>query len=191
MLTVHLMGHGNNLSFRFLSLFLVTSPWLVRGLFPINSFSDNYVGTIDKETSSFDIIGGMYRMKKYQYLAYKHIFLHGLNISVAVNSVRLTFTSEFRWYWLLLNMSYVMEFFLQTLVKRKKMSQNVMLFMQWLLMMAASLKATSLLHHVNISAAIASLLMNFHARKYDLFNTVVIWSFLQLFQIAFHWFYKY
>ena len=53
------------------------SPWLARPLFPVNSFSANY------KTPGFGgttpLIRFLYRMKKWQYLLYKHCLLHGLN----------------------------------------------------------------------------------------------------------------
>lgn len=60
-------------------LVLVTLPWCWRHWFPINKFSDNYT-----KHDPGTLIALMYRMKKYQYLLYKHCLLHGLNISVAV-----------------------------------------------------------------------------------------------------------
>lgn len=59
----------------------------------------------------------MYRLKKYQYLLYKHFLLHGLNISVAISGEAIAATPPFRLYWLSLNAAYVLEFFLQTLVR--------------------------------------------------------------------------
>ena len=57
-------------------------PWLGRGAFPVNSFSANY------KTPGFGgttpLIRFLYRMKKWQYLLYKHCLLHGLNVSVAL-----------------------------------------------------------------------------------------------------------
>lgn len=49
----------------------------------------------------------MYRLKKYQYLLYKHVLLHGLNVSVALSTIpsttRLVLDPRFRLYWIGLN----------------------------------------------------------------------------------------
>ena len=37
----------------------------------------------------------MYRVKKYQYLLYKHALLHGLNASLAVNTTTQTLNPDF------------------------------------------------------------------------------------------------
>ena len=55
----------------------------------------------------------LYRLKKYQYLTYKHCLLHGLNIGVALSGDALARQPAFRLYWLCINAAYVMEFFLQ------------------------------------------------------------------------------
>lgn len=94
---------------------LVILPWWWRGRFPVNSFSANYRSPSTANT----VVGVMYRVKKAQYLLYKHALLHGLNVSVAVAGLKLAGTPPFQSYWLLLNAAYVMEFFLQTLVRRR------------------------------------------------------------------------
>jgi len=94
---------------------VVAIPWWFRGRFPVNRFSDNY----RSEGTARTVVGVMYRVKKWQYLAYKHVLLHGLNVTVAMTGVRLAGTPAFQLYWLLLNTAYVMEFFLQTLVRRR------------------------------------------------------------------------
>lgn len=160
--------HANT---RFLLLVAVTAPWLWRGLFPVNSFSDNYNKEDEKSTV---LIRVLYRIKKYQYVFYKHFILHGLNISVAVLDLNIVNQRYFRLFWLLLNTSYVMEFFLQTLVKKQYLSQAYMLVLQKVLMTAASLSAISVLRVVNIYVAFASLYLNFTRRKKDLWNTVLI-----------------
>ena len=55
----------------------------------------------------------------------RHFLLHGLNVSVAMGGgggggegAALVGTAHFRLYWLCLNVAYVCEFFMQTLVKR-------------------------------------------------------------------------
>jgi hypothetical protein len=160
-----------SLIIRWVLLFLVTSPWLCRSMFPVNKFSDNYMKDNDKSTA---LIKFLYRIKKYQYVFYKHFVLHGLNISVALNNDPVVDQSYFRLFWLLLNASYVLEFFLQTLVKKKYMRQDTMLQMQKVLMTASSLAAFWVLRHVNIPIALVSLVMNFINRKHDVMNTMLI-----------------
>ena len=124
---------------------LATLPWLIRSRFPVNSFSANYSpNNTDPKSTWFVKI--LYRIKKYQYVFYKHFLLHGLNVSLVLQDS----TSSgpgfaewpvFRMYWLLLNTAYVMEFFLQTLVKKGHLKQQSMLHMQKLLMLASSIAA--------------------------------------------------
>lgn len=159
------------LNTRIIYLLLVTSPWLLRNYFPINKFSDNYVKIDDKSTP---LIRLLYRIKKYQYVFYKHFLLHGLNISVALNGYQIIDTMEFRLYWLLLNTSYTMEFFLQTLVKKRYMTQNWMLHLQKVLMLASSIAAYNVLLYVNVYVAIISMIFNFINRKHDVLNTLII-----------------
>jgi hypothetical protein len=148
---------------------LATAPWLARGYFPIHPFSDNY--TKDDERSSL-LVREMYRVKKYQYMFYKHFLLHGLNVSVAVSGVCLSNERIFRLYWLLLNASYVLEFFLQTLVKKRYMAQRTMLTLQVLLMSASTAAAWRVLPHVSVGTAVLSLGLNMVARKRDVSNTL-------------------
>ena len=109
-------NNDNDLLYRYIVIFIVTSPWLIRNKFPINKFSDNY-NKIDKKSST--LIRILYRIKKYQYVFYKHFLLHGLNISMIFNGGNNLVNSQlFRLYWILLNTAYVFEFFLQTLVKK-------------------------------------------------------------------------
>lgn len=104
----------SELSVRLAAAVATTIPWLVRSYFPINSFSDNYT----KGQNVLSMISVMYRMKKWQYVAYKHFLLFGLTLSVAISNTWITESYYFRLYWICLNTAYVMEFFLQTLVKR-------------------------------------------------------------------------
>lgn len=198
---------------------LATSPWLIRHKFPIHKFSDNF-NKIDQKSSSF--IRFLYRIKKYQYIFYKHFLLHGLNMSLACHALPIlnsyhsaigthhsysmnyisitdtdipsTYTSttasassniipltlgnnrSFRLYWLLLNTAYVMEFFLQTLVKKKYLSQSNMLNLQLLLMFASTLAAIFVLHRVNLIIVIMSCIMNIVNRKYDFLNMCIIYG---------------
>jgi hypothetical protein len=100
--------------------------------------------------------------------------LHGLNLSVAVGALSLPTRFDFRLYWILLNTSYVMEFFLQTLVKKRYMMQTTMLRLQVLLMLASTITALYVLVHVNILLALVSLLLNFANRGYDFANTMIV-----------------
>jgi hypothetical protein len=78
---------NTNLIMKLGLILIVTSPWILRSYFPINHFSSNYN---DKKTSSSSfLIQFLYRIKKFQYLFYKHFLLHGLNISVALYSINL------------------------------------------------------------------------------------------------------
>ena len=166
--------HQNNILpvyLRILLLFIVTLPWYFRDRFPINKFSDNYT-KIDPKSSA--LIRLLYRIKKYQYVFYKHFLLHGLNISICVSGESLGSIYSFRLYWLLLNFSYVMEFFLQTLVKKNYLNQNNMLILQKILMTASSIAAIVILKGVNIFLCFSSLAFNFMNRKHDLFNTMFI-----------------
>jgi hypothetical protein len=116
---------------------------------------------------------------------YKHFLLHGLNISLAISGNPNGIASSFRLFWLSLNASYVMEFFLQTLVKRRYMSQSTLLWLQKLLMTEASIVAVYVLQHVNIVIAMISMVMNFINRRryHDTVNTIII-------LIAVYWWYE-
>mmetsp|Transcript_25553 Transcript_25553/g.38032 ORF Transcript_25553/g.38032 Transcript_25553/m.38032 type:complete len:377 (-) Transcript_25553:27-1157(-) len=188
---------------RFGMLLLVSLPWAIRKRFPVNSFSANWrrkndvemkknnrhdnggirVGT-EKESKYLWLINGMYRFKKWQYVFYKHFILHGLNISVASSyqsyknddtTLPLPLTPQWRIFWLLLNTSYVMEFFLQSLVKRQVLSQKFMMVLNALLMISASIASMekNVLGQVKIEAALISLFLNFYNRGHDVLNTMV------------------
>ena len=75
---------------------------------------------------------------------------------------------------MLLNCSYVMEFFLQTLVKKKKFSQMTMLNLQKVLMAAATLATVPVLLEVSLPVTLISLILNFVNRKHDFLNTLFI-----------------
>jgi hypothetical protein len=167
-LYLHFMNPNLSLFARLSLLGLATIPWLVRDFFPVNKFSDNYTKIDEKSTW---LIRAMYRVKKYQYVFYKHFLLHGLNISIALRGHNLSTDKLFRFYWLLLNTAYVMEFFMQTLVKKGYMLQNTMLVMQHILMAASSLVAIGALRNVNLLVAFISLILNFANRKHDVVNT--------------------
>ena len=180
---LHSFGWQPDIPIRIILLVLVTSPWLIRHKFPINKFSANY-NKIDPR-SNF-LIRFLYRTKKYQYLFYKHFLLHGLNISLTITGEYITNNSDFRLYWLLLNISYVMEFFLQTLVKKKYMSQRNLYFMQFLLMSASTYAAIKVLQKVDIFVSICSFLLNFIHRKHDMINTIVLLLIAFIFKYFYH-----
>ena len=81
-----------------------------------------------------------------------------------------------RLYWLLLNTAYVLEFFLQTLVKKGHMNQSTMLTLQLLLMGACTAAAIRILPHVSLFVAFLSLALNLIARQQDVTNTLVVIS---------------
>ena len=119
----------------------------------------------------------LYRLKKAQYVFLKHVLQHGLNVGVVVESAleeaargktrrsprgaALAETPSFRAYWLLLNAAFVMEFFMQTLVKKKKLSQRDMLRMNALLMCASSMAAAFVVSKTSLVAAATSAALNF------------------------------
>jgi hypothetical protein len=142
------------------------------------------------------LIGVLYRLKKYQYLLYKHALLHGLNITMALrarphptdvpatalaglwyNQTSLPDSVQFRLYWISLNTAYVLEFFLQTLVKRGYMKQAVMLWLNQLLMVASTAPALRVLKHVSPYIAAFSLILNFatgRGRGNDFVNVMLL-----------------
>jgi len=164
---------------------LATAPWLLRSRFPVNSFSKNYSQPgIGGKTA---LVRVLYRMKKYQYLLYKHALLHGLNASVAVHgglttsgmggsggsgsgTTGLATSESFRLYWLCLNTAYVFEFFMQTLVKRGYLSQSAMLVLQQALMLVSTSAALSVLVAVRAAPALLSLGLNLTHRGQELTN---------------------
>jgi len=167
------VGSVNSLWSNFFILFLVTSPWIFRDVFPVNKFSDNY-DKVDERSTSFIRI--LYRIKKYQYVFYKHFILHGLNISTSLSHKSIAFNKQFRLFWMLLNLSYTMEFFLQTLVKKGHMTQFKMLVMQQFLMASSSVASVFVLIYVDFRVALISLLLNFVHRKHDVVNTLLVWA---------------
>ena len=119
----------------------------------------------------------LYRIKKGQYMFYKHVILHGVNISMVISSVKndaIPYSIAWRVFWILLNTSYVMEFFMQSIVKAKVIHQSTMLTMQRFLMLITSLSATIILQHVHVGVSLLSLLLNFVHRHHDLMNTMAL-----------------
>ena len=121
----------------------------------------------------------MYKIKKGQYIFYKHCILHGVNISVALNDESLQeipYSKSWRTFWILLNSSYVMEFFLQTLVKRHIIQQSTMLLYNRILMLSSSLGAIVVLKYVPIYVVTISIVLNFVHRGHDIINTLLVAS---------------
>ena len=121
------------------------------------------------------LIRVLYRLKKYQYLFYKHALLHGLNATMgaAADGARdgLVYSDGFRLYWLCLNSAYVFEFYMQTLVKRQHLSQPAMLGLQQLLMAVSSVAAVRVLvDAVHVAPAALSLALNLLRRRRECSN---------------------
>ena len=157
--------------------FATTLPWLWRGAFPVNSFSENYKHPTKGGTTP--LIRVLYRLKKYQYLFYKHALLHGLNATMgaAADGARdgLVYSDGFRLYWLCLNSAYVFEFYMQTLVKRQHLSQPAMLGLQQLLMAVSSVAAVRVLvDAVHVAPAALSLALNLLRRRRECSNMLVV-----------------
>lgn len=151
---------------------VATSPWLFRARFPVNSFSANYSeGALDFEST-------LYRLKKWQYVLYKTVILHGLNVSMIFaeddDAYALVRSSGFRAFWLCLNAAYVLEFFLQTLVKRRYIHQRTMLALNQALMAISTYAVILVLRAVVISAAATCVVLNFKNRKREMQN--VAWA---------------
>lgn len=161
---------------RWIALFLVTSPWLVRGCFPVHSFHQNWkLSTKEKQSNSHELL--LYKIKKAQYLFYKHVILNGINLSIILTAKdqSLVHTLAWRVFWICLNTSYVMEFFLQTLVKRHVMTQFTMLSLNRLLMLVSTVAAIhSIWRVVRWDLSLMSFLLNWINRKHDLINVMFI-----------------
>ncbi|KAL3914140.1 MAG: hypothetical protein SGARI_000284 [Bacillariaceae sp.] len=186
---LHAMHHFNDthVSIQFVMLWLVTSPWLFRSLVPVSSFSHNWKLHQEKQrrnkqnentqnNKDFQELL-MYKVKKSQYIFYKHFILHGINLSVLLYAdarQRIPLGPPWRVFWVLLNLSYVAEFFLQTLVKKKMLRQRTMLLCNQVLMVAASLGALTVLKDVSIPVALTSVALNFANRHHDVLNTMGI-----------------
>jgi hypothetical protein len=172
---LHSLGFVTSSVWRAALCLAATTPWLARSRFPVNSFSANYVTS----PAPWSRVAIMYRVKKWQYLLYKHALLHGLNVTaaVALGDLALPRWPGFRLYWVLLNLAYVSEFFLQTLVKRGFLAQSRMLAMNALLMAASTIAAVPVLLRVRPDWAALSLLLNFARRHHDVSNTVLVLGF--------------
>jgi hypothetical protein len=164
---LHALAHVEAVPLRAALCVLATMPWLVRDRFPVHSFMANYAG------QPFTVTNVLYRLKKWQYVLLKHALIHGLNISIAVAPMTSVANDVgFRTYWLALNASYVFEFFLQTLVKRRMLAQRAMLAMHAPLMLFATVTAVqTLVRFVRPTPVALSFLLNMLNRKHDLINT--------------------
>ena len=161
-------------SMRFVSLFVVSAPWYVRRQFPVHSFSNNWKHVHHSTTVAETI---MYKVKKWQYVFYKHVILHGLNITVCVEPHRFREANQIQWqlFWICLNTAYVLEFFLQSLVKRKILAQSTMLCLnQWLMLVSSIAALHSVLQAVIWPICLASVVLNFSNRHHDVMNTMAV-----------------
>ena len=184
-LYLHLVQHTTYWPARIMLCFLSAAPWLVRHWFPVNSFSANYSGSrVDPRSTWFTRL--LYRLKKWQYVLLKHGLQFGLNLSVAFFGAEgITNEPHFRLYWLLMSTSFVLEFFLQTLVKKGRLEQHNMLRVQMILMTLASVSASvTLFRHVHLAIALVSMGLNFANRGHDVLNTSIILGFLAAIKIA-------
>ena len=117
------------------------------------------------------------RGRQAQYLLYKHALLHGLNASVAMAAAppMLPLRRGFRLYWVCLNAAYVLEFFLQTLVRRRALRQGRMLALNATLMAASTLAAAPVVAlRVRPVAAALSCALNFARRGHELGNMAAL-----------------
>jgi hypothetical protein len=160
---------------RWITLWCVTSPWYVRSHFPVNSFSQNWKNAPSEKQSDLETL--LYRIKKGQYLFYKHVVLHGVNLAICIQPSSLVTTKPWRIFWLCLNTAYVMEFFLQSLVRRKVVSQPAMLWLNRLLMAVSSLAAVpAIVGTVRWELCLFSLVLNFCHRHHEVLNTMCLAS---------------
>ena len=177
--SLHLCGDDDAKIQKLFLLWIVTSPWMFRKWLPVHSFSDNWkvyqkekkIQSSNEKLAIEDTEVFLYRIKKGQYLFYKHVILHGVNISMVISSVKndaIPYSIGWRVFWILLNTSYVMEFFMQSMVKAKVIHQSTMLTMQRFLMLITTLSAAIILQHVHMGVSLLSLLLNFIHRHHDL-----------------------
>ena len=166
-------GTSMHISYRIGALLLATCPWTIRRRFPVHSFRANWTKMPKEKQKNEEVL--LYMIKKSQYIFYKHFVLHGLNISICLKPSSLPWTRAWRIFWLHLIVSYGMEFFLQSLVKRKHLRQREMLHLQRILITSATLSAViPIVGSVQFDLCMASLTLNFVNRYHDLFNTALI-----------------
>ena len=180
---------------------LATAPWLFRDRFPVNKFQDNY--NRGQDPWSFNALMYRSKKYQYIFYKHWMLHGLNATLSlpflassfyVAVPTgfpyiqlaggdgdgssggevVHLVSTDVFRMYWLCLNLSYVMEFFMQTLVKRGYMSQAVMMVLQRVLMAAATITAVGVVTHVHLVPACLSLMLMFARRKQEVSNFLLV-----------------
>ena len=165
----------------------------------IKHYNNNNKTKSNHHMHEFNVEIWLYQIKKWQYIFYKHVLFHGINITTLFpiqNETRtikikipIVLSPQWRIYWIALNTSYVFEFFLQTLVKRKKITQWSMLYLQRLLMTASTIAALDILllstnnesSHISFYGciylaiiALCSMLLNFRYRGHDVQNTVIL-----------------
>lgn len=163
-----LSSFQNSLWLRTSGMLVVSSLWLIRDRFPVHHFSANYT-----QEQGWSIVTVLYRIKKWQYVFYKHLLLHGLNLTVVLYPTTFNLSPvspSFRSYWVMLNTAYTMEFFLQTLVKRRYIPQWSMLVLNGFLMIVGSYCAIRVVLKVHPLFAWLSLLLNFSNRGHEFVN---------------------
>jgi hypothetical protein len=183
-LFLHLMAYAWNSHHswpdwqRWIALLGVTAPWYVRSRFPVNSFSQNWKKAAPSEQQSDrNLETLLYRIKKGQYLFYKHVVLHGVNLALSLQPSSLVTTKPWRIFWLCLNTAYAMEFFLQSLVRRNVLSQPAMLWLNRFLMAVSSLAAVpAIVGTVRWELCLFSLVLNVTHRHHDVLNTMCLAS---------------
>ncbi len=172
-LYLHSISYLSQYSMRWCALLVVTAPWYFRHYLPVHSFQQNWQTTPLQQRTTMETI--LYKVKKGQYLFYKHVVLHGLNLTLCVKPVAMTNAPEWRIFWLCLNTSYVMEFFLQSLVKRRHMDQSTMLLLnRWLMLVSSVASLRAVLTVVRWDLCALSLLLQFRNRHHDVLNTMLI-----------------
>jgi hypothetical protein len=170
---------------RFLALAAVSSPWLIRSWFPVHPFSQNWKEK-DQIIQRRSLETFLYRIKKWQYLLYKHVLLHGTNLIACLEDPLRTGAADivhdplWRLYWVCLNSSYVMEFFLQSMVKRRAIEQSTMLFLNRWLMIVSTLAASVVVWKSAsvpfVALCASSLAWNVCHRKHDFAHTMALAS---------------
>jgi hypothetical protein len=207
-----LVAGGGVMWHRAVAFLLASSPWIVRPLFPINSFSANYSNSNSTSISTgtkkklddhvmrdpASVTSIMYRVKKWQYVFYKHALLHGLNASLVLYGGTRTVVGvdaeawsdlgsqpSFAVYWTGLNAAYVLEFFLQSLVKRGHLSQTCMLVWNQALMAVTTVAAVQVLvQHVLWAAALVSVGLNFGNRGSEVVNILLLLVFVVMWRVV-------
>lgn len=160
-------------------------PWIWRDRFPTHSFSANYSGmSIDPKSTPWTRF--LYRVKKWQFVALKHYLQNALLLVVTFfltsspsSSSRPPHSLSFRLHFMFVSTSFVMEFFMQSLVRASMLSQTSMLALHVLLMTGASLAAANALFFFAIPLMMwgtLSMCINFANRKHDPFNGALLIS---------------